>query len=205
VGTVLIAALAVASAFSPVLAAAWRGDRAALLAGEGWRLWTAHLAHFSASHALWSGLAWLGAAAWLERADRAAWLALIGLGAPLVTLSALLGDAAMIRYGGLSGLACAPVAWWGGALWRDERAPRRRRAGGAALLGLLAAKCLGDFGSAEGVALLARFSPGLGEVRVAAWAHVAGAGLGVAGAWGWPGARDLYASWRRKCAMASPR
>jgi rhomboid family GlyGly-CTERM serine protease len=155
------------------------GERAALAHGQFWRLWTAHVVHFSASHALWSGLVWLVAGAWMEREDRRGWLWMVLAGAPLVTMAALAGDAEMVRYGGLSGLACAPLVWAAWRLWRDG--DRARRATGAAVFSLLALKVITEM-TGGGVAL-ARFGESVGEVRPAPWAHFGGmlfgAGLAV--------------------------
>ena len=42
-------------------------ERAALLDGAWWRLWTGHWVHFSMSHLAWNVAVLLGAGAWLER------------------------------------------------------------------------------------------------------------------------------------------
>ncbi len=173
-GTVAIAMLAVA-ALALGGEDALVGGRAELADGQIWRLWTAHLAHFSASHVLWSGLVWLAAGAWLEREDRHAWWWAVLAGAPLVTLAALAGDSEMARYGGLSGLACAPLAWAGWRLWRDE--DKIRKAAGVVIFGLLAAKIGAEV--LGGRPILAGFAPEAGEVRPALWAHVAGVAAGL--------------------------
>ncbi len=157
------------------------GERSALVQGELWRLWTAQAVHFSGGHLLWSGAVWLAAAGWVERVARRALVGLVLVGSPLVTLAALGVDGAMARYGGLSGIACAPLGWLVCQLWRAE--PRgSRRVWAAVLLALLLAKIGLEAGT--GRAFVVEFDPRVGEVRSAVWAHVAGALVGlIAGAW----------------------
>ena len=53
-------ALALATAVVPeTLLASLEYNRTAILAGELWRLWTGHLVHFSAEHAIMDGIALL--------------------------------------------------------------------------------------------------------------------------------------------------
>jgi membrane associated rhomboid family serine protease len=174
-GTVAIGAAAAVCAWFAVAGDALVGERVALAHGEWWRLWTAHLVHFSGGHLWWSGLVWLVAGAWMEREDRRGWCWAVGVGAPLVTLAALAGDPEIARYGGLSGLACIPVTWAAGLLWRSGDAARR--VAGAGVFALLAGKVVAEWMS--GGALLARFGAEAGEVRPALWAHVAGAAAGL--------------------------
>lgn len=178
-GTLLIAALAGLVTAWPAAGALCVGERSGLVVGEAWRLWTAQLAHFSVGHWFWSALVWVVAGAWLEREDGAAWRWVVVAGAPWVTAVALWGDGGMARYGGLSGLACAPVAWGAVRLWRDGGGARR--GAGVALLAVLAWKIVHEWG--DGRAVLARFPDEVGEVRAAAWAHLAGALAGLAVAW----------------------
>ncbi len=173
-GTVAVA-VAVACSFRAGVGAALVGERSALAGGEWWRLWTGHLVHFSAAHLGWSGLVWVMAGAWMEREDRRGWWWAVAAGAPVVTLAALAGDGAMARYGGLSGLACIPVAWAACSLWRSGEATPR--VAGVAVFALLAGKVGVEW--MGGGAMLARFGAEAGEVRPALWAHVAGAVIGA--------------------------
>ena len=173
-GTAAIA-LAALVVFAASGGGALTGERAALAQGQLWRLWTAHVVHFSASHALWSGLVWLVAGAWMESEDRRGWTWTVLAGAPLVTAVALAGDAEMARYGGLSGLACAPLVWAGCRMWRSG--DPARRAAAAAVFSLLALKVVAEM-TGGGVAF-SRFGEGVGEVRPAPWAHAGGALLGA--------------------------
>lgn len=102
-------------------------QRRAVLDGELWRLWTGHLVHFSAGHALWDGLACLIPAAWLWREGKGnALVFTLGLAAPLIALALLVWVPGMVVYRGASGLA---VTLWVAALdlaWRrrpDLRLP----------------------------------------------------------------------------------
>lgn len=101
VGLLGVAALAT---FAPAFHAGCVLDRDALAAGEGWRLWTGHLAHFSADHFCLDALVFVLLAVALFRAGerRFGWVILVG-GAAL-SISLLLCDGWLSRYGGLSGL-----------------------------------------------------------------------------------------------------
>lgn len=105
-------------------------DRSAILQGEWWRLWTGHWVHFTLSHLAWNAGVLLGAGTWLERVQPGSLLRYILLAAPLMSIVFLIGEPAMHRYGGLSGLVTGVVvllalaqltrgpeaAWWGGLL-----------------------------------------------------------------------------------------
>jgi rhomboid family GlyGly-CTERM serine protease len=185
-GTLAIALAAVAM-FVASEGSALTGEREALAQGQLWRLWTAHVVHFSASHVLWSGLVWFVAGAWMEREDGRSWLWLVLAGAPLVTMAALLGDAEMARYGGLSGLACAPLVWAGCRMSRGDDQGGQRVAG-AAIFALLALKVLAEM--TGGGAVLSRFGESVGEVRPAPWAHLGGILIGAGLAMRSGGRRD---------------
>ena len=106
------AAVAVASAaifLLPGAADTFVYDRAALSGGQLWRLWTAHLVHFNASHLGWNLAVWLAAGAWLERlAPRASRWFCAGA-SPVIAGTLLLFAPQLAHYGGLSGLAAGLV------------------------------------------------------------------------------------------------
>ena len=137
----LLAGLPVLAALATVLPACHHGcllDRDALLAGEVWRLWTGHLAHFSPNHLLVDVLvcALLSWALFRSGERGFGWLLFVG-GAAL-SLSLVACDPALACYGGLSGL---------NALLLGRLAVRWMQAGGpqrALGLALLAAT-LGKF------------------------------------------------------------
>ena len=79
-------------------------DRDALAAGEVWRLWTGHLAHFSASHLLVDAAVFVLLTAALLRSGERRFGRLVFLGGAGLGASLLVGDASLARYGGLSGL-----------------------------------------------------------------------------------------------------
>ena len=79
-------------------------DRDALAAGEVWRLWTGHLAHFSASHLLVDALVFALLAAALIRAGERGLERVLFVGGAALSLNLLLCEPRLARYGGLSGL-----------------------------------------------------------------------------------------------------
>ena len=84
--TPVIVALAWAAYHWPVLADFLIFDRSAVLAGEWWRILTAPLAHFSASHLFWNGLVLLLAGWVVERSHRPELLFLLILPSIMMTL-----------------------------------------------------------------------------------------------------------------------
>jgi hypothetical protein len=115
----------------------------------------------------------------MERACLRSMVGLVVLGSPLIVLAALLGDPRINSYVGLSGLATGAVAW---LAIRWIRAGPNRGIGWAIAGGLLI-KIAWEVGGAEPRTLAGT----AGEVRVAEWAHAAGAaaGLGIAAAGSW--------------------
>jgi len=85
-------------------------ERQRVAAGEAWRLWTGHFAHFGASHLFWNLAVLVPAGGWLERI--APWRArFFFLLAPAVIGAALfLLDPSLQRYAGLSGVAAGVLA-----------------------------------------------------------------------------------------------
>lgn len=108
-GAVVVASLWVF--FTPPLAAVLVYDRAAVLRGETWRLFTAPLVHFSFSHLCWDLLVFAAAGGVIERAAyrgfRRVCILAVLLPGPLL----LLASPELARYGGLSGLATAAVVF----------------------------------------------------------------------------------------------
>ena len=107
------------------LSSALQYDRAAVAAGEGWRLVTAHWTHWNFDHAAWDVVALLALGAVCERRDRrrfvatlAASIAAVGAG-----LWLLLPD--MPTYRGLSGVDSALAGLLAASLLRESVAERR--------------------------------------------------------------------------------
>jgi rhomboid family GlyGly-CTERM serine protease len=149
-------------------------SREAVRQGEVWRLWTGNWIHFSTSHLIWNLVALTLAGTWLE-ARQPGWLWRYTLiAAPLISLSLLAFEPAMLGYGGLSGLATGVVTLLGLALLA---APAANRPLGLGLLALVAAKLVID--PLHGAPLVATF--GSTEVHPAGLAHAAGAGVAAAG------------------------
>ena len=86
-------------------------DRAALMQGQIWRLWTCHWVHFGAGHLLWNLLALLPAAAWAEWLAPKSFRILVGLAPGAIGVLLLAADPDLSRYGGLSGIAVAAIVF----------------------------------------------------------------------------------------------
>lgn len=86
-------------------------DRAAILSGEIWRMFTGHWVHFSTSHLVYDLLA-LGVAGWIVESQKLphfGWLCLL---APwLISAVLLLCEPQMKYFGGLSALATTAIVY----------------------------------------------------------------------------------------------
>jgi rhomboid family GlyGly-CTERM serine protease len=87
-------------------------DRRAILNGELWRLLTAPLVHFSASHLFWDAVVFgAGGMSLIASGYRGLW-PVCGCGTVVPGLIYLLWSPGLERYGGLSGLATGAVAYF---------------------------------------------------------------------------------------------
>ena len=166
--------LALAIQAQPSWAHALVYDRAAILHGEWWRLWTGNFVHFGWLHfaldtGLWFLIGWTLVYNYKNRLNAAA-LALMPLA---VTLTILVFDPGMMRYGGISGMNVGFVVWLALAGWQRSR----RDWFWPGILGIHIAEmiyeaCIGGQGGG-----MIRFNePG---ISVAWLAHVGGAVFGV--------------------------
>jgi rhomboid family GlyGly-CTERM serine protease len=96
-------------------------DYAAVGAGEWWRLWTAHIVHFSAGHALLDAGAVLFVGCMAETFPGKCIVAMtLLLGAPLISVAMLLMVPNVMDYRGVSGLATLLGVIAGVGLWRTR-------------------------------------------------------------------------------------
>lgn len=158
-------------------------DRQALLGGQIWRLWTAHLVHYTPRHALIDGAVLLLAGLIAARRLGAARVATaLALGAPFISLGLLLAVPGCGAYRGASGLAVMLAVLAGATLWPG--AGRWSRTVLALLPLALAAKIANE-------ALGAVQSPIQGwtnlppDVAICWQAHLLGAVAGCLAAWRW--------------------
>ncbi len=158
--------------FIPPLRDALLYDRAAILHGEWWRLWSGHWMHFSPSHFFWNAVVIAGAGTWLEVRRPGLLGRFLFLAAPLLSVTFLFGAPTMAFYGGLSGLATGVVVLL--ALAQLAR-PQARRAWWLGVLALVGLK-LGVDAFAPGP-LFADF--GGQVVRTSVLAHAMGAAAAI--------------------------
>jgi rhomboid family GlyGly-CTERM serine protease len=148
-------------------------DRAAILRGEWWRLWTGHWVHFSGSHLIWNLVVLVGAGTWLERLRPGLLIRYALAAAPMISLGLLAFSPAMGAYGGLSGLATGVVVLL--ALAQIEKHPAER-GWWLALLALTAGKIAID--AVAGTSRFSRFD--FPHIQLSALAHGLGAALALA-------------------------
>lgn len=160
---------------------AWRFDRAAIVQGEWWRLYTGSLVHFGAGHLAWNLVALLGAGIWLEHRRPGLARGLM-VSAPAAVGSALwLTRPELVIFAGFSGVVTGLAALL--ALCLMQR-PGAERVWGGMLLVMILAKT--GFDCVGRDALFARFAGG--EIKVEPAAHLAGlawAALFAATDFGW--------------------
>jgi rhomboid family GlyGly-CTERM serine protease len=149
-------------------------DREAIFNGELWRLWTAHLVHFSFQHAASDALVLLAATTLAQGlASPRMVCCTLAIGAPAISLGLLLAVPEMTEYRGASGLAVMMSVLCAGLLW--PAASHRIRLLLAVAGCALSAKLVAD---AMGIAInLAGLPTG---VAVAWQAHAFGACCAVA-------------------------
>jgi rhomboid family GlyGly-CTERM serine protease len=157
------------------IAAGFAFERAAVLHGELWRLWSGHLVHYSLSHAGADALVLTAMGMVAEPAVGSRRLALVlGGGALLISLGLLALAPGLNEYRGASGLAVLTAVLGGALAWR--RHPVSRPVLACAALGL-ASKTLW-----EAFAHTAAFTDLPAGVSVAWQAHLLGALLGACAA-----------------------
>lgn len=123
--SLLLSAAAAVVFILPSLAAQLQYDRAAIAAGEVWRLVSGHWAHYSLDHFFWDVLAFgfLGLAC--ERRSRARFLVCVSASAVAISLSIWLCLPEMSAYRGLSGVDSALIALLVVELWKEGVRSRR--------------------------------------------------------------------------------
>jgi rhomboid family GlyGly-CTERM serine protease len=166
-------------------ALAW--DRAAILHGELWRLWTGHLVHFSFSHAGVDALVVVSMGMAAEpMAGSRRFAQLLGTGALLISLGLLVLAPGLQEYRGASGLAVLTAVLGGQLAW--QRYPGSRQLLACAALALAGKTFWETFASNPGFAGLPA------GVGVAWQAHVLGALVGgcVTAAFHAPQAQDRH-------------
>ena len=155
-------------------------DRAAIAAGEIWRLVSGHWTHYSLDHFFWDILAFAATAVACERKSRARFLACVVIAALAISCAVWVLLPGMRIYRGLSGIDSALFTLLIADLWEDQRQTGQRRSQ------VLAASCLAAFLAKIAFELLTGrnvFVSGLdaGTVGVPL-AHLVGAGCGFVAA-----------------------
>jgi len=148
------------------------GDRHAILHGELWRLWSAHLTHFSLRHALIDSVTLLLIGTMAESIFGSRRIALFLLiGAPLISSGIVFASPALLDYRGASAIAIMLATMVGLSLWQSRPTSRLT-------LGILAACLLVKIGcDATGMSLTLTDLPD--HVRVAWQAHLLAVALGA--------------------------
>jgi rhomboid family GlyGly-CTERM serine protease len=163
-----------------------RGDRHTILQGEWWRLWTAHLVHFSPRHALIDAATLLLIGTMAESIFGWRRIALFLLiGAPLISSGILLVSPTLLDYRSASAIAILLATMVGLSLWQSRPSSRLT-------LSILATCLLAKISfDAIGISLTLTDLPD--QVRIAWQAHLLAIALGT----GWYFA-NKPARWKSK-------
>lgn len=157
----------------PGAAGALELDRAAVTAGQWWRLLTGHAVHWGPAHLLSDAAAFAGLL-WLARRRPGATALVVVLSATTTGIAVWVWAGGIATYRGLSGINYALLAWLLAAAVAQGRG--WRRAAWAAALAAIGAKVIVE--TATGRSALPTFLPdGIVAVGVA---HLAGIATGLA-------------------------
>ena len=123
----------------PSLATYFQYDRAAITAGEVWRLVAGHWTHYSLDHFFWDVVAFTTLGVVCEQRSRARFLVCIVTSALAISISVWLAYPEMRIYRGLSGIDSALFTFVAAGMWNDGRRSERWA------LQALALACLAGF------------------------------------------------------------
>lgn len=137
--SLLLSAAAVSMSCFPSLAARLELDRAAIAAGEVWRLVSAHWVHYSFDHLFWDALAFGVLGIGCERRSRPRFLMCVTTSALAISMAVWFGLPGLRAYRGLSGIDAALLTLLFTDLWRESLHARESRQL------LLQAACLAAF------------------------------------------------------------
>jgi rhomboid family GlyGly-CTERM serine protease len=186
--TLLVAAAALACFFLPRLADALLYRRAAITAGQFWRLWTGHLVHFGWRHLAADLAVFLAVGLWLESFAPRTTRWFLALAPAAISALLFVADPSLTFYGGLSGVAVGLLVLL--ALVQLRRDVAAQRWLWPAVLALVAVKV--GIEAVSNTPLVAGFGPG---IKVSTLAHLGG----IAGALlAWPWARREAAAERSR-------
>jgi rhomboid family GlyGly-CTERM serine protease len=113
-------------------------DRAAIEAGQVWRLLTGHWTHWSPQHLFWDVATFASLGVLSERRSRAAFLACTFAAATAISASLWLFRPDVILYRGLSGIDVGLFTLVVTGMFRDTRATHRRATATIAIAALVA-------------------------------------------------------------------
>lgn len=174
--TIILGGFSLLGMAVPGLAELLQLDGEAVGNGQGWRLWTGHLAHWTADHLFWDALVFLALGSYWERQDRRLYWIVLGVGLPAISVGLGLCCPEISTYRGLSGIDTGLFVWL--LLTRLQRELRARQRASALLWTVLLAGLLGKlaYEAATGSCLFVETSPT--TFRPLVESHLLGAAIG---------------------------
>jgi rhomboid family GlyGly-CTERM serine protease len=174
--SLLMAAAAMAAFLVPWGGALFEYDRAAIEAGELWRVLSCHFTHFSPDVLVWdlSAFVFLGAAC--ERRGRLSFLTCVAASAMVIPCVLWIVMPGLEHYRGLSGIATALFGLLAVTLLRDSLSAQHHWRSALILLFVILFVLKTALESASGIAVFADQGKGVVPVPLA---HITGAVMGV--------------------------
>ena len=180
--SLLLAAVAVAVFLWPALSARLQYDRAAIAAGDVWRLVSGHWTHYSLDHLFWDVVAFVALGVVCERRSRPRFLACLVTAALAISGAVWLLLPGMGIYRGLSGIDSALFTLLIADMWEEHRQTGQGRSQVLAAVGLVAflGKIAFELLTGRNV-FVSGLDAGIVGVPLA---HLVGAGCGLAVGYG---------------------
>jgi rhomboid family GlyGly-CTERM serine protease len=190
--TATMAAVAIGERVLPGAQSIFLYDRTLILEGQGWRLWSGHLAHYSFSHLFWNLVVFVPAGVWLER-TYPRWTRLFLIITPVIISGALLYFEPQLQiYAGISGVAVGTLAML--ALYELRQQPPGQKWVWGVLLTLIVVKMAAEYGL-RGTAFFVSFPTDFHNVPLS---HLMGAICAV-GIFAFSALREHFVESRKRC------
>jgi rhomboid family GlyGly-CTERM serine protease len=201
--TLVVSALAGAVLMVPGWSELFVYDRAAIAAGEWWRLASGHVAHWNFDHLMWDVLMFAVLGVIVECRARRDLMATLILSAMAISATLFFAAPSIGQYRGLSGIDSALFTWLAVVLFREARGEKRPLAAAALAASMVGFAAKIGYELASGATLFvdsaaAGFTP-------LPLVHAVGGACGVLVAWTGAVRFAGESSWSKRCAPVKVR
>jgi rhomboid family GlyGly-CTERM serine protease len=167
--TLSMAAAAIGERITPGAQKVFLYNRSLILDGQWWRLWSAHLAHYSFSHLFWNLVVFVPTGMWLEKQHPRSTRLFLLFTPAIVSAAIFWLEPALQIYAGISGIAVGTLTLL--ALFELLEPPRAQKWLWGLILILIFAKIAAEFGL-PGTAIFVSFPKDFHNVPLS---HLGGA------------------------------